>query len=499
MMHHHVRDARATFRIAKFAANYHLKRVIYKNPLKYGKWLRDELVSMGPTFIKLGQFLSTRTDIIDKVVAQELTYLQDNILPMPFEQVKHTIQSDLGRTVESVFDTIDPEPLASASIGQVHRARLHGKEVVVKVQRPYIQEMIASDLRAMKQLNNVMTFTSSNRANDLDKMIAEYERFLSKELDFKAEVENMKAFDILSMQFSGLIVPDVVGELCTERVIVMDYVPSLKVNDVEALKSNGINPGDVSQRLIQLFLYQIADAGIIHCDPHPGNIGIVIDDDFKIVLYDFGNVVYLGDNFRSNIKNLVFAIIQRDVDGFVDLLKQLKVLDIQEDQDLFEVKYFFSYFFNYLQNLDLNSFKESIMDNDLLKQANTPTIRIEQDFLSLIRVFSLIDGTCSLLDPAFNYFDALTPYTSSIMFDLDFLEYKARKDIERLTSFSSSMRNTERTVIQMGKRIRQAENKIRLLPWIVVGAMLIDDFEPWVKFMVLSATCLGAISLPRQP
>lgn len=479
-----------TLRIMRVAGEYHVRQVMRKPT---GKWLRHQLVSLGPTFVKLGQFLSTRTDIVDKEVARELAYLQDDIQPLPASVIKTVLEEELKRPVQELFSDFEDTPLASASIGQVHLATLKrtGERVVIKVQRPGIEETIRADLKSIKALNNLMSFTSPTRTDDVSKILGEYERFLIRELDFRSETKNMIRFKALEGS-APLVVPSVTRDLCTQRVVVMQYVPSIKITNVEELKQEGFNAKEVTQMLVQLFLYQIADAGIVHCDPHPGNVGVVRLEDGApcIVLYDYGNVVYLDDAFRSRIKNLVFAIYQRDVDEFVDLLKELRILEIRSDQELFEIRVFFTYFFQYLQNLDLSEFKLSVMNNELLEKSGT-TIRIEQDFLSLLRVFSLLDGTCIKLDPKFNYIDALSPYSSNAIMDIEFFDYKARKDWEKVRSFSTGMRRMENMIIQMGSNIRKTESRVNMMPWMLMSAVMFSDTNNAVKVAVMMLSWLA--------
>lgn len=367
--------------------------------------MREEMIKLGPAFIKMGQFMSTRSDIIGKELSAELVKLQDDIDFVDGNLVKDVIECELKRPMETVFRYVDETPIASASIGQVHRAQLlDGTEVAIKVLKPGVPKRIKEDLETLKAINKVFFNLKFPWAIEFDRILRQYETFLKGELDYGRELTHMERFREL-LEGMDVVIPKTYAEFSTSAILVMDYVPSRKISDIEWMNARKINKARVAKNFVSLFLYQIVTCGYVHCDPHPGNVG-VLDDGETLVLYDFGNVVTLDSNFRSNINNLIVAIYQRDVDEFLELLLTMKIIELKDEGDIFELRAFFELFFDYLETVDFAKLKMSMIENDVVRQAKID-IKIDANFLSLFRIFSLMDGTCAMLDPNFSYYPLL--------------------------------------------------------------------------------------------
>jgi|APGre2960657373_1045057.scaffolds.fasta_scaffold00071_31 predicted unusual protein kinase regulating ubiquinone biosynthesis (AarF/ABC1/UbiB family) len=467
----------------------------------FGKWLKDEMVSLGPAFMKMGQFMSTRTDVFGSAVTAELSKLQDNSNEVPFEAIKAVIDAeyaDYNKTVDDIFESIDPIPLASASIGQVHRGRLRLKggglaEVVIKVQKPNVRQQILADLASLTAIASFMSQLGAARGREFQSLLRQYDTFLQAELDFKREVRNMQMFREANggASIPGVIVPRPFPSLSTTNVLVMEYVPSIKVTDEAALAAAGIPLSAVAAKVVDAFLNQITIAGIVHCDPHPGNIGVLANSTDPtsptIVLYDFGNVVELTPAFRSQITNLVVSVYQQDVDEFLDLLVNLGILRVSDPLELLEMRSFFVYFFEYLKSVDFDRLRTSIMDNEQLQESNV-TFKIDNDFLALVRVFSLLDGTCTRLDPNFNYIDALAPISQEAFQDFGFLDYRARKDMSKLNLMgaNSSLKNTETTLVALNSKMRNIGDRTNLFRGLFAALALMDCLEDPLRLVVVA-------------
>jgi predicted unusual protein kinase regulating ubiquinone biosynthesis (AarF/ABC1/UbiB family) len=464
---------------------------------KFGKWLKDEMVSLGPAFMKMGQFMSTRTDVFGSAVTAELSKLQDSSSEVPFDAIKAVLASEYApynKTIEDIFESIDRVPLASASIGQVHRGRLRLKggglaEVVIKIQKPNVRQQILSDLESLTNIASFMSQMGAARGREFQSLLRQYATFLQAELDFKREVRNMQMFR--DANISGVVVPRPFPSLSTTNVLVMEYVPSIKVTDEAALAAAGIPLPAVAAKVVDAFLKQITGAGIVHCDPHPGNIGVLAGDTDAtsptIVLYDFGNVVELSPAFRSQITNLVVSVYQQDVDEFLDLLVTLGILRVSDPLELLDMRSFFVYFFEYLKSVDFDRLSTSIMDNEQLQDSNV-TFKIDNDFLALVRVFSLLDGTCTRLDPKFNYIDALAPISQEAFQDFGFLDYRARKDISKLNLMgaTSSLKNTETTLVALNSKMRDIGDRTNLFRGLFAALALMDCLEDPVRLVIVA-------------
>ena len=469
------RPRTSPWKIARFIGEAQTRWLFQKNKAVVGKWIKEELTNLGPAFIKLGQFLSTRPDLLGKDAVKELSKLQDDIIPESFDQVRFVIEEAIGRPAVNVFSHIEEESIASASIGQVHKATLlDGTPVVVKVQKPCVAHQIREDLETLNSMNEMLLMSGNPRGSEVQNILGQYERFLSAELDYMIEMEHMEKFYDLLVGLP-VRVPRVYKQYSSQSVLVMEYVPSVKITDVETLLQMGFDPVRIAESLVQIFLYQIVYLGYVHCDPHPGNIGVA-DDGETIVMYDFGNVIELSFEFRKQINSLVFSIFQRDVDDFLNILTNLKVIEVKDDMERLEVKEFFRVFFTYLETLDFQKMRASMQSQEM-NGGLSVKLHIDPDFLALFRVFSLLDGTCIRLDPNFNYIDALRPYVQDIVQDASFLSTKMMKDFEKMRTYPSMVKNTDDNILRLSRRLSSMNTTMQRFQLLSVVLLCIYQQE----------------------
>jgi ubiquinone biosynthesis protein len=463
-------------RIWKFALETQAKFLFKRSSdREIGIWLREEMISLGPAFIKMGQFMSTRSDIIGKDLSSELVKLQDNIDFVDGAQIISVISSQINQPIDSIFKSIDVTPLASASIGQVHRGVLQdGTQVAIKVLKPGAAKRIKEDLETLNAINQFFFKLQFPRAKEIDRILKQYESFLKGELDYKNELQQMLKFRDL-LDGLDVVIPKPYLEYSTDIMLVMDYVSSHKINDIAWMDGAKINKSRVANNFVSLFLYQIISCGFVHCDPHPGNVG-VLDDGETLVLYDFGNVVTLDENFRNNVNNLIVAIYQKDVDEFLELLLSMKIIEVRDEAEVLELRAFFELFFVYLETVDFSKLKMSMIESDVVSQANID-IKIDANFLSLFRIFSLMDGTCASLDPNFSYYPLLVPFTEDIFRDLSFLDYRVRKDIKKLTSFPATIRNTNLNILQLNQRVKKTNAMFSQYKFLIATLAAMEGLE----------------------
>lgn len=481
-------------RMVKFGIESRVRLATAKDKAKAGQWLSRELARLGPAYIKWGQFLSTRSDVLEKEVTAELARLQDDVRPVPFQDIQQILREDLG---PDAFSFVNEECLASASIGQVHEGRTKdGRRVAIKVQKPGVVESILDDIQSIKFLNSIASMVQQGGGSgEIADLVRQYETFLSSEIDYARELQNMQAFR--KADLGGRVrIPRVYPSLSTKRVLTMEFVGSTKITDVTTLNKRRVDSKDLAYALVDVFLRQITTSGLVHCDPHPGNVGVDLEDPSVLVLYDFGNVVRLSDAFREKMKNIVFAVYQRDVDEFVDLLIDLRVLTDLTASEKDEIRAFFEFFFEYLETLDFQQVRDSLLDNDLVRQSKI-TFKVNQDFLSMVRVFSLLDGTCIRLDPNFDYNGALRPYVSEVMTDVRFMDVVARKDLQKIVSLPKSIKNLEKKSVGLGKKVERSSFGDGSFAWMVVATLVAEKYgEPEVAAAAL--TTLVAIVLFRR-
>jgi predicted unusual protein kinase regulating ubiquinone biosynthesis (AarF/ABC1/UbiB family) len=293
---------------AGLADNLELDESISGSVTPEAQELAADLEKLGPTFIKLGQLLSTRADLLPPPYLDALARLQDQIEPFSFEEVDRIVSSEIGVRISKAFADFNPEPLGAASLAQVHRATMRdGREVVVKVQRPNIREQIVDDLEALVEIAQFLdAHTELGKRYDFEHMLVGLRASLLRELDFTLEVNNLIALAENLREFDLLLVPAPIEDFCSSRVLTMEYIPGKKITDLSPLRLMEIDGPSLARELFRAYLKQILLDGFLHADPHPGNILLTNDD--EIALLDVGMVTRLSPGFRDNLLRLLLAI-----------------------------------------------------------------------------------------------------------------------------------------------------------------------------------------------
>lgn len=273
-----------------------------------GDALTADLERLGPTFIKLGQVLSVRPDLVPAEYADKLARLQDDVAPFPFEDVERIVNSELGLRISKAFAEFEPTPIAAASLGQVHRARMQdGRQVAVKVQRPGIHETIADDLEALKEIADwVDEHTEFGRTHHLREFLDEFRKSLLRELDYRREAQNLVTIRTNLEEFELIVIPEPVDDYTTGRMLTMDYIDGVKITELSGVAKVELPGKELAGELFRAYLKQILIDGFFHADPHPGNVFVTRDK--RIALLDLGMVAYIPPQLQTNLTQLVFAI-----------------------------------------------------------------------------------------------------------------------------------------------------------------------------------------------
>lgn len=378
------------------------------NLVLLGQRFRQALGELGPTFMKVGQFASTRPDIIPKPVLRELEQLQDRAPMIRFEDVRQTIERELGAPIKKLFREFDPSPLAAASIGQVHYAVLHtGESVVVKVQRPYISSVIQTDLEIMRDIITIVEQRLPKAKNyGLHELLKEFSVWLEKELDYLIEGNNAEK---MAKGFKGdhqVMIPRIFWEFTTKHVLTMDYVEGIKLNDRQTIAALHYDEKMIAARLCKALFQQILRDGFFHGDPHPGNIFVLTGG--RIAFVDFGIVGSLSPVMKRRFANLVSALTFRNTKSMVQAMLQLGVMPQNVDidrlqQDLDGIR---------RKHLDVPiaqmSFSELI--NDLLNLTYHYRIDIPSDFILLGKSLLTLEGIVHELDPNMSVAELAKPF-----------------------------------------------------------------------------------------
>lgn len=270
--------------------------------------LARDLEKLGPTFVKLGQVLSTRADLLPGPYLDALTRLQDQIEPFPYDEVERIVSGELGVRLSKAFADFDPSPLAAASLAQVHKAYMRdGRAVVVKVQRPDIRDLIVSDLESLGEIAHFLDqHTELGRRYEFENMLVNLRKSLLRELDFTIEANNLHTIGLNLAEFENIVVPEPVDDFTTTRVLTMDYIPGKKITALNPLRLLEIDGGSLADELFRAYLKQFMIDGLFHADPHPGNVFLTDDD--RIGLIDLGMVARMTHTFQDNLLRLLLAI-----------------------------------------------------------------------------------------------------------------------------------------------------------------------------------------------
>ncbi|ABK78131.1 unusual protein kinase [Cenarchaeum symbiosum A] len=284
----------------------------------------EAFISLGPVYIKLGQWLSSRADILPQPYMEELSKLQDSVPPAPFEEVRPVIEGDLG-PLDRAFDGMEKEAFSGASLGQVYKATLGGQSVVVKVKRPGIERVVEEDLRVLKKiLPLAMRFVDPNLQLSARAMLAQFTETIREEMDYTRESANLKKIKENMQRHPGVVIPDVYDDRTTRNVLTMQYLPGTKVTDIEALDRMGIDRRQLVIDVHKIFFSMLLHDAIFHADPHPGNISVTKDG--KLILYDYGMVGRLDNETRLQLVRLYLALVEKDPSRTVDAMSALGMI-----------------------------------------------------------------------------------------------------------------------------------------------------------------------------
>ncbi len=291
---------------------------------KNARKVLNTFISLGPVYIKLGQWLSSRADILPQPYLEELAKLQDSVPAAPFEQVKPIIEKDLG-LINEKFDEIDPNCISGASLGQVYLGSISGQQVAIKVKRPGIEKVVAKDLKVLKKiLPLALRFVDPNLQYSAKAMLSQFIETIYEEMDYNIESENLKKIKKDMEKSTKVIIPSVFDDFSSKNVLTMEYLPGIKVTNVQALDEKGIDREQLVIDVHKVFFTMLLKHSIFHADPHPGNISVT--DDGKLILYDYGMVGRINDETRFKLIRLYLALVEKNPPRVVNAMIDLRML-----------------------------------------------------------------------------------------------------------------------------------------------------------------------------
>jgi len=430
-------------------------------------------VDLGGLMIKVGQFMSARLDVLPPEITKELEGLQDEVPPVDFGAIRTLAEAELGVPLERAFSYVDPVPLAAASLGQAHRARLSDadaadtglRDVVMKIQRPGIDLVVDVDLRALRRIARWMSRVKlvSDRV-DMPALTEEFAFTSLEEIDYLHEAANAERFGEVFAGDDRVYVPEIVWERTSRRVLTMQDVSAIKLTDVDGLRAAGIDPAEVAVEFASVMFDQVFKQGFFHADPHPGNIfvepltgnqGDGGDRAWRFNIIDFGMMGEVPEGLRRGLRRLLVAAASRDGKGMVDGIRDVGVLLPSADTSEIEraMTQLFARFggmgFAELQEVDPREFLE--FANQFGDVVRSLPFQLPENFLLIIRAMSLISGNCSSLDPAFNIWDAVEPYAGKLL---------REEGGNVVQEFAKNALSTANTLARLPKRLDELTTRI---------------------------------------
>ncbi|MDJ0728011.1 MAG: AarF/ABC1/UbiB kinase family protein [Prochloraceae cyanobacterium] len=376
-------------------------------------WLVKQILKLGPTFIKIGQSLSTRPDLIPLEYVRELATLQDKVPPFNSDEAIAIIESEFGKSIYSLYRDFEARPLASASIGQVHKAILHtGEDVVVKVQRPGLEALFNLDFEVLHRVVRISSaFFSGLKKYNLESIYQEFFEVLFLEVDYIHEGKNADRFRHNFSNYDRVCVPQVHWQYTTKRVLTLEYLPGIKIDDRASLEANNIDTDEIIELGVFCYLKQLLEDGFFQSDPHPGNMAV--SSEGKIVFYDFGTMVEVKSMAKDQMVETFFAVIKKDIDEIVENLTYMGL--IEPMPDMTPVKRLVSFIFENFTDkpIDVKAFEQ--IGDELYIMFKQQPFRLPAQMTFILKSITTLDGIARALNPRYNIISAIQPFVKNLV------------------------------------------------------------------------------------
>ncbi|WP_010228271.1 ABC1 kinase family protein [Gillisia marina] len=461
--------------------------------------LVEDLKNMGPTYIKLGQLLSTRPDLLPDPYLQALASLQDDVPPIEYSVVQEIVEEEIGTKISKAFSSFDEEPLASASIGQVHKATLRsGKPVAVKIQRPGIRKQFLADLDTLKEMAEfAVKHTKVAKKYAFDNVLAELRHILLQELDYNREAQNLITLGKNLKEFKSLTVPQPILDYSSSKVLTMEYVQGKKITSISPTKKLENDLGPLVDELVEAYLKQIITDGFVHADPHPGNIHITNQN--QIALIDLGMVAKFTPNIQEKLLQLLIALSQEDGEAAADVL-----LNMSELTDQSEVKKFRRAINQLIMDSQVNTAKDMetgrlLIQMNRIAADNGILICVEVNILG--KIFLNMDQIIAVLDPEFDLKEAIKKHVHKMM------RSKMYKELKPENLFSVAL-ETKKLAEHLPERLNKisenlANNEFKIKVDAIDQQRFTDGFQKVANRitlgLIIAAMIVGAAMLMRVP
>ncbi|MBN3523567.1 AarF/ABC1/UbiB kinase family protein [Paenibacillus apiarius] len=470
-----------------------------------GERIRLVLEELGPAFIKLGQLLSTRSDLFPDSVIRELVKLQDQVPPFPAHEARRIIEAELNRPIGDVFSSFDDEPVAAASIGQVHLAKLHGGEAVaIKVQRPGIHPVIERDLEIVKGLTAIAERRWAWVAEyQIPQMIAEFSKSMKAELDYNHEGRNTEKIARQFLHVQGIHIPRIYWQHTSSRVLTMEYVQGVKLSRHEDIAAQGHDLKALAERFVHAMLHQMFIEGLFHADPHPGNLLVL--DDGRLAFLDFGMVGRLNGDMKDYLSDLIISLMRQRTSGIIRAIAGLGVVpdrtdmtQLKRDLDRLRAQYY---------DIPFTDISLGQSLHDLFAVAQRHRITLPPDLIMLAKALITMEGVVEELDPTLSILDMAEPFGRKLLLE----KYSPRRVRKKLlggaSDFLQALTDLPKQANQLARILSSGKVRVEVeLPELDHALHKLDQISNRLSFSIVllafSIIMVGLIvgsSLTRKP
>ena len=400
------------------------RRVTTEMRKRRARRLLDSLLTLGPTFIKLGQLLSTRPDVLPPEYVDVLAQLQDRVPPAPWPGARAVIEEELG-PVEERFHDFDTDAISGASLGQVYRANVDGQPVAVKVRRPGIESLVEADLRVVRWLLPVVIyFVGEARAFSLSNLADEFAKTIREEMDYRREARMLEEIRANFADDPQVRIPATVSSHSTGRVLTMEYVPGTKITDVEEIDELGLDRRELAETIQRTYLQMIVEDGVFHADPHPGNLAV--QPDGTVVFYDFGMSGRVPPYLQDRIVEFYLSVANRDIEGILDSLVAMGTLSPTADRDT--MGQVMELAIEDARGRDIERYRVQQIVQQVEDTIYDFPFRLPRNLALILRVATVVEGVCVTLDPDFDFIRVATDFLT----ERGYREESARQFVEEV-------------------------------------------------------------------
>ena len=461
--------------------------------------LLESLLALGPTFIKLGQLLSTRPDVLPPEYIDVLEELQDRVPPADWADAKVVIEEELG-PVDEVFDDFDRESISGASLGQVYTATVGGDPVAVKIRRPGIEDLVEADLRVIRwSIPIVVRFVGEGQAFSLENLADEFAKTIREEMDYAREGRMLQEIRENFADNPDIVIPRVYEDYSDARVLTMAYIPGTKISNVQELERRGVDRSQVAETLEEAYLQMIIDDGVFHADPHPGNLAV--QDDGSIVFYDFGMSGRVDSFVQDKIVDFYIGVANQDIDGILDSLIEMGTLSPEADRavmaDVMELA------IQDARGEDIETYRVQQIIGKVEDTIYEFPLRLPPNLALVLRVATVVEGVCVTLDQDFDFITVATDYLTEQGYREESIRQFVQGTAEDFQSAATSavrvppkleraLDKVEREDLLVRADLEDSNRVIDKLGRRVVLGLVLATSVPTTAFLYVSADVLAA-------